>query len=343
MIRRKELQEYNTLAELKAEINVFASENDLVRVKELQRLYNWDGDSFAIPDDVQVIKPDNILLANAGRWVLANLSEFTNATLAQIEAGADSGKVITAQSLRLVSRISNTSGTTAFGVSAGSGVAGQTAIGKGAGAGATQINTTYIGHQAGVNSTGNRSFFGGFSAGNTSTGVSGTGIGYSAASLNSGARVVAIGDGALGTNSGDDVYGIGRQALLNNTADDVFGVGDQVAIGNGKANAIIVRNNHIKKYANRAAAFADFTIANGCIDTNSYLFYNQETNAVEVARFEAGVLVQPIEIDETTLPSAELVGRTRYYTDATNSYFEVCMQTGPALYEWVLLSQQTII
>lgn len=45
--------------------------------------------------------------------------------------------------------------------------------------------------------------------------------------------------------------------------------------------------------------------------------------------------------DDPDLPSAIKVGTLRYRADSNNSYVEMCMQTGSATYEWVIVKQNT--
>jgi hypothetical protein len=45
--------------------------------------------------------------------------------------------------------------------------------------------------------------------------------------------------------------------------------------------------------------------------------------------------------DSTGVPSASNVGTQRYRADANNSYVEMCMQSGVATYEWVIMHTLT--
>lgn len=46
-----------------------------------------------------------------------------------------------------------------------------------------------------------------------------------------------------------------------------------------------------------------------------------------------------ISVGSDTSPSAELVGVTRYRTEGSNFFFEVCMQTAADVYSWIVLAQ----
>lgn len=108
----------------------------------------------------------------------------------------------------------------------------------------------------------------GVDAGNSNTAVDFTGVGHKAGNKNSGLDVTCLGSGSGSDNIGDSVLILGKDS----------------GISNEKDNAVIINNNILPKYADRATAVAALTVPLGCVASNTYLYYNEATFAVEGVR-----------------------------------------------------------
>jgi hypothetical protein len=177
---------------------------------------------------------------------------------------------------------------------------GQTTLGEGAGAANTGSSQTALGNVAGINNSGFVQVATGRGAGTNNTAIYQVASGYRAGTNNAGRHQVTIGGDAgrdntganqiyLGLNAGRDNTGVNQIALgansgQGNTGDYNIHLGENSGVLNSKSNAIIVANEFMPNYADRASAAADLTVVNGCIVGNTYMYYNETTFAIEGVR-----------------------------------------------------------
>ena len=134
----------------------------------------------------------------------------------------------------------------------------------------------------------------GYLAGQYSTSFRfGIAIGDEAGAFNTNTeRVIFMGAQAGRSNEGSYCVGIGNFALRGNKGENVIGLGsfagsqpNSFSPGvNSKDGVTIINNNSLPSYVNREAAVADLTVAKGCVSTNTYIYYNEATNAIEGVR-----------------------------------------------------------
>ena len=163
--------------------------------------------------------------------------------------------------------------------------------------GGTLSQSNAFGFFAGFNATGSNANFIGTGAGYSSDGPYAIGLGAQSLNNNLGDEVIGIGRGACDGNSVDFTLGIGSYAMSNNqglrsigigyqagmgnNGNDVIALGNQAGVSNLLDGVIMISNSCIPQFANHTAASAFFaTGAPG----NTYLYYNNTTNAISAVR-----------------------------------------------------------
>jgi len=160
-----------------------------------------------------------------------------------------------------------------------------TAIGKGAGNGNSGSNVALFGFETGRNNSGVSVDGFGYRSCSNNTGERASGFGYSTLQDNQGDNILAAGFNAGNTNIGDQCVFLGTENGKDNSGSNVVSIGHQGGIFNAKSNAFIVSNLTLPEYADRTTALADLTLANGCVVSNTYLYYNQSNGVIESVRF----------------------------------------------------------
>ncbi len=93
--------------------------------------------------------------------------------------------------------------------------------------------------------------------------------------------VNAFGDRAGSNSTGNHCTFFGALAGFGNSAINVTAIGNNSGVNNSLGNTVILGPNAITAYADRAAAVAGITTANGAVAGNHYLYLNQTTNNIE--------------------------------------------------------------
>jgi hypothetical protein len=167
------------------------------------------------------------------------------------------------------------------GDSTGGSLTQSNAFGFFAGFNATGANANFIGSGAGYSSDGAYAIGIGAQSLNNNNGDEIIGIGRGACDGNSTDFAIGIGSGAMGNNQGYRAIGIGYQAGFNNTGNDVVAIGNQAGVSNLLDGVTMISNSCIPSFANHTAAASFFSTG---APGNTYLYYNNTTNAISAVR-----------------------------------------------------------
>jgi hypothetical protein len=85
----------------------------------------------------------------------------------------------------------------------------------------------------------------------------------------------------MGGNQGYRAIGIGYQSGFNNTGNDVVAIGNQAGVSNLLDGVTMISNSCIPQFANHTLAAAFFATGS---PGNTYLYYNNTTNAISAVR-----------------------------------------------------------
>jgi hypothetical protein len=115
--------------------------------------------------------------------------------------------------------------------------------------------------------------------GNTGGGV--VALGFESGKNNEGNQVVALGIQSGLNNSGDHVNAFGYQAGIDNDSDNCNFFGYQAGTNNSTSFGVTVFSpESIPSYANKGAADAALTVANGCVAGQIYIFRNEANDNI---------------------------------------------------------------
>lgn len=204
----------------------------------------------------------------------------------------------------------------------GTAISNLNALGSEAARGNLGNNVNALGNEAARDNIGTNVNALGNSTAYANTGSDVNALGNNAANGNIGSNVNALGIDAAGTNTGQRVNAFGNAAALSNTSNDVNAFGDAALAentgfassaigknagrknsggyctfigenagyneiadnGNSLASQFVIANTNMPSYADRTAATTAITVALGAIAGNTYLYYNEDTFAIEGVR-----------------------------------------------------------